>query len=486
MSDLEESLQKLKAYVSVEKLIKSGDKILLALSGGADSTAMLVLLSKLRSPLNLTLLAVHINHQLRGEEANADEEFCRELCLRKNVPLIIRKLEFTNRRDLENQARIQRFHMMNQILNMYKFNVIATAHHKNDQAETIVMNMIRGAGINGLAGIKPISANVIHPMLCFEKQELLAVLKHEKLKWCEDSSNASSIHRRNVVRAELIPLIEAKLNPSFTEKICKQAEIFRKSESFLAEQSIKKMKKVLIDQDSDSYILSIQELMKLSDIERYYIFRHIYAKLANTESDFFNHSFAELMALCVADGSKWSSLQHEVFVKKQYDELSFSRNKIYPGQHVSDALVVEEDRAFVVHMDYRFALKHLKVMPKDPYVFGSPNSIVVDLDKLTLPVKIRSRLAGDKFMPLGLGAFKKLKDFFIDEKVPKFERDKVPILEDNEKIFWVVGHRMDERVKCDEKTVHFLHISAECVNTGRKRSANRKKSSGGNDEYYEL
>jgi tRNA(Ile)-lysidine synthase len=336
------------------------------------------------------------------------------------------------------------------------------------------MNLIRGAGINGLSGIKPISENVIHPLLCFEKSELVSLLRAEGIGWREDRSNNSSIHRRNVVRSKLIPLIEAELNPSFTDKICKQAEIFRKSDALISSISAKKLRKALIDQDGDSVVLSIPDLMKLSDVERFYIFRSVYARLVGRDIDFFSHSYEELIGICRADGSKWTSLQNGILARKQYDELSICTSKSNIETTIFEAVEVEEDRAFFVHMDYRFAFKHFKVMSEDLYAKSSPHTVVVDADKLKMPFRIRSRATGDRFVPLGMKSHKKLKEFFIDEKVPKFERDMIPVLEDKEKIFWVVGHRIDERVKCDENTSHFLQITADRLNTGRKRPANRK------------
>lgn len=474
MPEMDLILNKLRTFAEAESLLRSGDKILIALSGGADSSAMLVLLSKLRVELRLTLLAVHINHQLRGAESDEDELFCKELCLRFNVPLVIRKIEFPDRRNLENQARIRRYGILNQILSLYKFQKIATAHHKNDQAETILINLIRGAGINGLSGIKPMSENVIHPLLCFDKSELISMLRTEGIRWREDSSNSSSFHRRNIVRSKLIPLIEAELNPSFTDKICKQAEIYRKSDALIASISTKKLKKALIDQDAECVVLSIPDLLKLSDVERFYILRSVYARLVGKDIDFFSHSYEELIGICSSDGSKWTCLQNGIIARKQYDELHLCTGKSSIETTTFEAAEVEEERAFFVHMDHRFAFKHFKVMSEDLYTKSDPFSVVVDADKLMLPFRIRSRAPGDRFIPLGMKFHKKLKEFFIDEKVPKFERDMVPVLEDKEKLFWVVGHRIDERVKCDESTSHFLQITAERLNTGRKRPANRK------------
>ncbi|MDZ4121510.1 MAG: tRNA lysidine(34) synthetase TilS, partial [Candidatus Cloacimonadaceae bacterium] len=324
MADTDFMQKKLQSYIEKEKLIKKGDKLLLALSGGADSVALLYLLYKMRTDMNLSLLAVHVNHQLRGEESTGDEAFCKELCLQLNVPIIIRRIEISSHKDLENQARIHRVGIFTQLLKLYRFDKIVTAHHKNDQAETMLMNLMRGAGLGGLAGIKPISGNTIHPLLPFSREELCKMLQSEKITWREDSSNSDNRFARNRIRNILIPMIQSEFNPAFVEVMSRQAEIFRNSESCISNLIGRKLKKVVLDQFPDSYILSIEHLMAMTETERFYILRYVYAQLAKTENDFFYHSFDEINQLCQSDGSKETSLQHGVVVRKQYTELIFS------------------------------------------------------------------------------------------------------------------------------------------------------------------
>ncbi len=486
MEDNDLMLKKLRKYLHSENLIANGDKILVALSGGADSTALLYLLSRLRAEKHLSLLAVHINHQLRGEASIEDEIHCKELCQKLNIPLIIRKINLNPRAALEAQGREKRFELFNQVLGMYRFDKIATAHHKNDQAETILMNLIRGTGINGMAGIKPVSGNCIHPLLCFKKNELIDLLNKAGLEWKEDQTNLDIRFRRNKIRNVLIPMIENDYNPAFVDRLSLEAETFRKTDKLLINISGQKLKRALLDQKHDSISLSIKALQKISDVERFYILKKAFGIVSGSENDFFLHSYEEIMSIFTGSGSKQISLQKGVLVKKQYDELIILSVSEESAKSSSKPLICEPDRNIVLHMDYRFTFKHLKIMPHDPYVFGSAHSVVIDADKVYFPLSIRSRISGDRFMPLGMSKSKRVKEFFIDEKVPKFERDKVPIIADMEKIVWIVGHRIDERVKCDETSTRYLHITAEPVTDGRKRSANRKKSPGGTDEYNEL
>ncbi|PKN80435.1 MAG: tRNA lysidine(34) synthetase TilS [Candidatus Cloacimonetes bacterium HGW-Cloacimonetes-1] len=474
MAEIAGYFKRFETYVSKEDLISRGDKILVGFSGGADSTALLYLLSRLRSKFTISILAVHINHQLRGTESLDDENYCKQICLQNNIPLIVRRAEFKDHRDLENQARLKRQEVFSQILKMYRFDKVAMAHHKNDQAETVLMNLFRGTGINGMAGIKPQSGSIIHPLLCFDKSELLEILRTQHISWQEDSSNKLNNFKRNKIRNELIPSLEENYNPLLVEKLSTQAEIFRHAETLLKSSCSKKLKKITLEHSPEMITISITGLMKLCEIERFYCFKQIYSTISKLDSDFYMHSYHELISLCGSSGSKYSMLQHGVFVKKQYNELSFSKERADEASENSEVVVIEDDRSRAVHMGFRFTFKHLKVVTKSAMTEGGKFSVIIDYDKLSMPLTIRSRQAGDRFSPLGLGHDKKLKEFFIDEKVPKFERDKIPILEDSSQIIWIVGHRLDERVKCDEETCHYLQITAEPVHLGRNRAASRK------------
>ncbi|MDP2172289.1 MAG: tRNA lysidine(34) synthetase TilS [Candidatus Cloacimonadaceae bacterium] len=483
MRVLDLCLKKLHNYLREKQLVKAGDKVLIGISGGADSMAMAYLFSRVRSLMHITLLAVHINHQLRGEESDLDEDFVKGFCLDLNLPLIVRRIKLAGGGDLENRARVKRFEVFHQLLDIYRFDRIALAHHKNDQAETMLMNLMRGAGINGLAGIKPKSGAVVHPMLCFGKEEILELLSDELIPWREDSTNRDSSHRRNFIRGEILPLLSEKINPRLVENLAMQAEIFQAAEELLKARSIKHLKRINIEQGSGRLVLNILQLMALNSIERYYLLRLAYSSLSGNEADFFRHSYASIIALLDSKGSKELSLAHGVIVRKQYQELHLTL-ETGDEKHDEEPLIVEEDRTRVVYLDHRFSFKHLRVLPRVGEY--DKNVIVLDSDKISFPIQIRSRKPGDRFQPTGMTGFKKLKDFFIDEKVPKYERDNIPVFDDGEKIIWIAGYRVDQRACVDEHSSRFLQIVAEPVHEKPKRAASRKKDSGGDHGSNEL
>ncbi len=477
------ALKRLENYLEAKQLITKGEKLILGVSGGADSTALLYLFSRLRYKYSLSLLAVHINHQLRGAESDADEAAVKRLCLTLNVPLIIRRIRVEKRNSQENQARKARFSIFDEVMANYGYNKIALAHHREDQAETVVLNMLRGSGISGMAGIKPFTGIVIHPLLCFSKPELESLLATAKIPWCSDSSNLDNGFTRNRIRNELMPLLRRDYNPAVGDHLCSLAEIFLQAEEILSERSKQQYRRVTLDYSPSQVSLELRPLLKMYPLERYYLYRKAYRLVSKVETDFLAAHFKAIEDILCAEGSKILALPHGVVVKKLYEEIQFLSESKTP-EITESCLEIDADRARAVFGNYRFTFKHLRILPTLPEAEEQALHIIIDEDKIKLPFKIRFRQPGDRFIPLGMGNFKKLKEFFIDEKVPKYERNLLPVFDDGDKIFWITGYRIDNRVKRDETSSRYLQIIAEPLSTKPKRAIQKKKR--GNDESDEL
>lgn len=472
MIEIADALKRLTEDIKRKELINSGDKVILACSGGSDSTALLYLFSRLRHSLNISLLAVHINHQLRGQDSISDEETVKQQCLSLNVPLIIRRVDVPKTGNLENNARKLRFSVFNQVLSNYHFNKILLGHHREDQAETVLLNLFRGSGVGGMAGIKPLSGNTVHPLLCFAKAELEEILQQAGIPWCQDASNMDYIFSRNRLRNDLIPKLQQDYNPAVVERIAHQAEIFNHTDMLMRRRTKPQVKRLTIDSSSYHVLLDLPGLIKLSTVERYYVYRHVYSLICNTESDFLSVHFEAIEDILEAEGSKLVTLPQGVKVKKIYAVLQFySKEDETPSE--TESLEVDTDRARAVYGNYRFSFKYLRVFPKDADLADGVLHILIDADKINYPFHIRYRKPGDRFIPFGMQQFKRVKEFFIDEKVPKYDRGLIPIFDDGEKLFWIVEHRIDNRVRYDETTTHYLQIVAEPILTKPKRAASR-------------
>ncbi len=480
-------LQRFEKYVVSEKLITHGMKLIIGVSGGADSTALLYLLYHLRTDMHLSLVAVHINHNLRGEDSNADELFVKKLCSHLNIPTVVRSIKFSTKTDLENQARNKRKEILLQMLESYKFDKIALAHQKNDQAETVLMNLVRGAGITGMGAMKPVTDKVVRPLLTFSRTEIEDYLTSNKYGWRHDKSNDETHFTRNRIRKDLIPWLQSNLNQSVIDRLALQAKTFQQADDRFKAITDKLLKKLTLEDSAEQIVLDLALLKQLSEIEQFYILRKCYSCLSKTEHEFFMHSFEEVRKLFVSEGSTQTRLAHSIWIIKQYDELILSTQD--PATDISEIkeLVIDDKRTHFVFFNWRFTIKYLKNMPKNIINTQHILSAFIDINKVSLPLKLRGRLSGDRFMPIGMKQEKKLKEFFIDEKVPKLDRDKVPILTDTEKIIWIVGYRMDARIVCSNDTHKILHITAEPVTTGRKRAANRAFSNKeGKYDIYEF
>jgi len=387
--------------------------------------------------------------------------------------------------NLESQARTLRFNAFEQVMSNYSFHKILLAHHRDDQAETVLQNLFRGAGVGGMAGIKPMIGNIVHPMLIFTRAELEEILQEASLPWQQDASNLDNGFTRNKIRNDLLPKLKEEYNNTITERLAKQAEIFNLADQLLQTRAKLQTKRIALEYAPQKVVLSISTLQKLSDIEQYYVLRQSFRLITNQETDFMAVHFEAIQDILDSQGSKQLHLTLGVKVKKMYDELHLYQKEDTTAI-TEDELEIDMDRARAVFGDYRFTFKYLRVEPKDYFVDGGTYHILIDADKVDYPFKIRFRKPGDRFVPFGMEHFKRLKEFFIDEKVPKYDRELVPIMDDGEKLFWIVGHRVDERVRFDENTTHYLQIIAEPTQIKPKRAANRKKNARGNDESDEL
>ncbi len=445
-------------FIKREFLIQPDDKIIVAVSGGIDSTVLLYLLKKISAKYNLTTLAVHVNYHLRGEESDGNEKFVKNLCYKWGIPLVTHHVEIKEKSNLESKARNIRFSIFRDLLQKYEFQKIALGHNKNDQAETLLLNLFRGSGVGGMKGITQKSKDIIRPLLIFTRNEITEFANQNNIEFSEDSSNLNLIFDRNKIRHQIIPEIEKSLNPKVVDKMSQSANIFQQTDSFLHTYCEEVFPDIVKKVDKDYFILNLNKLIN-KDIILFYLARKIFGLLTNSEQDFFTVHFNAIIDLTRSTEGKYIQLPKGVFAIKDKQFLSFTKSP--PVFEFNDYhRQINKTSRRILFKDHYISISELKSIPIHGYKFTQKNTCYIDLNKVKFPLTIRYRQPGDRFVPLGMHNPKKLKNFFIDSQIPRFERDKIIIIEDQNQIIWIAGIRISENVKFTSQTQRVLRIKS--------------------------
>lgn len=427
---------------SEKKLIKPGQKVLLAISGGIDSMVLLYLFEKSGFDYGI----VHCNFQLRGNESDEDEEFVKREVLIHGVPAFFqtfdtREYAQINGISIEMAARELRYEYFEKIRSENNYDFIATAHHSDDLIETFFLNLSRKTGIKGLTGIKDKAGNIIRPLLFAGRDDIEAFAAENYIEYREDSTNSEVIYQRNFLRHKILPLF-TELNPSFKKNILASIENLKDAASvytgFLESEKEKAVKDAI-----DSLIVDIDTLQQSA-----------YPKLLLLEilsAYGFNSAVVDevFQSLDSDSGKQFFSKTHRLVKDREklfISAIEDNGNKIY--------YIEAGDRQLFQPFDV-----NLETQAAEGYKIRKEKNIAcVDLDKLQFPLLIRKWQQGDYFQPLGMTGLKKVSDFFIDEKLPLHEKENTWLLCSGEKIVWIMGQRIDNRFKITPKTKNILQI----------------------------
>ncbi len=442
-------------------MLKSGDSIVIALSGGPDSVFLFHILNKLRKKLNIELLTLHINHLARGEESEKDAVFCRKLASSMNtefvevirdVPGYARK----NKISFEEAGRKIRLKVFKEIMETTGARKVATGHTADDQAETVLMKFINGSGIPGLAGIYPVYENfLIRPLLDVSKQEILDYLDENNIQYRIDLSNKDTDFFRNKIRNQLMPLLKKEYNCQIQDALCRTASIFREQALYLnARTDFFINSYVQINKNSTA--INTKHLASLPS----FVVRHILREMVKlVKGDLHNITFTHtenLFKLLEKPGTSSIQLPGRITARKEYNHLIIEKNskrKINKPEPASIKMPGEWHLKGL-GLNIKGEILEKPVIPQD----RSKNIAYLDFDRLEEDFIIRSLEPGDRFSPLGVKGEKKLKDFLIDEKIPLGERDLVPLLVNRGRIVWVMGLRISESFKVDSATSRIIKI----------------------------
>ena len=430
------------------------DKVVIGVSGGSDSIALLHILNNIEE-LELQIIVAHVNHKLRDEESDNDAKFVREITEDLNFDYEYKEVDTLgykekNKLSLEDAARKLRYEFFDQVLDKHSANRIATAHTLDDQAETVLIRLLRGSGSLGLSAIRPVNNNLVRPLLNIRKAELREYLENQNISWREDSSNQSNKFIRNRIRNELLPLME-DIKLGAKDVIARSAEIASIDSAYVTLQ-IEKIYDSVISESSFGLKGSVPNYIKLPIAIRLGLLRKVIEKFKGDLSSIYSNHFFSIDNLIMShEPSGQIDLPNNLVISKGYELFCISDSNELEKEY---KLNINELGNWKLSDDLEIEIE----FSNDTSLWGNESVAYLSMKRVGFPIKIRSYKDGDRFMPLGMNNLKKVKDFFIDEKIPKFLRKKVPVFQSGNNIIWLGGLRIDERFKADPEDDEFLRI----------------------------
>lgn len=487
-------LIKVREFIEKFNMIEKEDSVIVGISGGADSVCLYKMLLELREYFNIDIVAVHIHHGIRGMEADRDMGFVKDMCASDGVKF--RKFEYNvpeyakeNSLSEEEAGRILRYKAFNQlaeeIISDNKKVKIAVAHNRNDSAETFIHNMCRGSGLKGLAGISYKTNRIIRPVLCLTRKEIENYLLKNDILYINDSTNFTEDYTRNKIRIRVLPYLQENINDNSLEHICQAADEVREAEEYLSEVTRTVYENIVSEYNNCVYI-NKRMFNEQKDIIRKRVIRLCIDRLVNKLKDITKQHIEDVLGLCSKQTGKYVMLPYGITAKAEYDNIvlrradnlevveseekqdnNIEKDNIEFLNNKADRIEIKEDGIYTLgenefeiriidtensHINIKFLINHLKK-------WQNLYTKCFDYDKIQFTVQLRYRETEDYFVINKAGNRKKLKSFFIDNKIVSDKRKQIPLFADGSHIMWIVGYRISEKYKITEDTKRILIIS---------------------------
>ncbi|MBC8320547.1 MAG: tRNA lysidine(34) synthetase TilS [Bacteroidetes bacterium] len=438
-------INRFEKYIGQNNLIKPGDRVLLAVSGGVDSVVMLNLFHK----TGIKYAIAHCNFKLRGAESDVDEKFVRLLAHNYNVEVfsgLCNATDYSKKKNLSMQeaARELRYAWFNKVCLHNNYSLVAVAHNHDDTIETFFINLFRGAGLKGLKSIPAKRQNIIRPLMFATRNQIEEYANKHNLEFREDSSNKSDYYLRNKIRHHLIPKIE-EISPGFSSAIEKSIDNLKDSDLILQSAINEKIKHLFIANSTGTINVSIPELLKLSPFEvwMYYLLNKFG----------FNRQITDSICVSLLEenrtGLKFSSPDYELLIDRNYLLIRKHRKKSSSNKYK----ITKEQNEIAAPVNIIF--ENHKNAPE--FIFSKNNNIAYfDFAKLIFPLTIRHWEVGDRIIPFGMTGSKLISDILIDSKVDLFEKENTYVVLSGEKVIWLVGHRSSNEFKVTKSTKHIF------------------------------
>lgn len=440
------------------RLLQERDKVIAAVSGGVDSIVMLDLLAKEQEAFGLTVIVAHFNYRLRGSESEEDEAFVTQRARHYGFEFYVERantIEYARhvKMGIQEAARVLRYEFFDKLLLSSGFDKTATAHNADDNAETILLNLFRGAGVQGLSGIPVLrdDRKIIRPLLFASRQEIEQYAEQEHLAFRTDSSNAKDVYTRNFIRHQILPSVKEGINPNVVQTLHRSSELFRELEAFLIYTARQSFELVVAKKTDDELHISIPRLRSNPILLQQYILMLAADTFAHRRLEY--EQVNGILELTEGLTGSWVALSKEHVVFRDRENLVLRK-----AEQANEFRITIQSNQRYEFDKFRFSSEI--VDPTDVALVGNGQAEYVDADQLgSGELVLRTWDDGDAFIPLGMKAKKKISDFFVDAKIPIYEKRRVPILETRDgKVVWVCGHRLDDRFKITSETRRIMKL----------------------------
>lgn len=444
-------IEKIKAYVGKYHMLEKGDIVLAGVSGGADSICLLFVLLKLQKEIPFALRVVHVNHGLRGAQAKRDEEYVAKVCRQENIPckvfcenveLIAKK----RRQSIEEAGREVRRSCFEQAASEWGAGKIALAHHMEDNAETLLMHLVRGSALKGLGGIYPVTGKYIRPLLGVGRKEIEQYLEQRNIAFCQDDTNEETIYIRNKIRHKVLPVLQNEINGKSVLHMNQAMDELREVQAYM-ETQVEMLYQRAVQMNGDAFLVKEDEMRKEPDVLKRMLLHRVLTQAADASKDIGRVHVENCISLFDRQVGKEVILPYGLLARKGYE-----------GIRIIGKVEKEPTGTQMSAEKEAISFKIIENMSESPVIPQKTYTKWFDYDIIKDTVEIRTRRPGDYLVIDEKGNRQKLKSYFINEKIPKEKRDSILLAADGSHVLWVIGYRMSSAAKIQRNTKRILEI----------------------------
>ena len=463
----EKMLRKVEQFIDQWEMLSENDVVIVGVSGGADSVALLLILDELRKNRKFSIHVVHVNHGIRGADAAHDESYVQQLCeargisfscVRVDVPVYAKEQKISE----EEAGREVRRNAFQKAMKDYNGTKIALAHHQEDNAETFFLNLARGSKLKGLGGIYPVKGEYIRPLLCVGRKEIETFLEERNVKYCMDATNLEDTYMRNRIRNHVLPYFRDHINDKTVEHVNAAMEYLREVQGYLEEQQ-QIAYEAIVSKEKNAIVLKEEPFGKTPEIIRKMVIRCALAEMAGREKDLEETHIYAVALLMQKQTGRRLDLPYGLTAKRSYEGIVIGRKtKILEAENILE--ITLKDGACWKYEDKTISCRIFEKPEGEVFVPKKTFTKWFDYDIIKENVSVRTRRPGDKIVIDADYHSKKLKSFYIDEKIPSEKRDHIPVLAIDKDILWVIGYRQSKNYQVTKETKTIVEI---VVNGGK-------------------